>query len=85
VGSSLEALLQTKFRIIIFYDRYGNIEYTLKFLYDKGFREGDFVFFTVDPTSGSLEMQVLQPEREAVNELGGMIAVYQPILVGEVG
>jgi hypothetical protein len=84
-SDSMEEILNLRYRVFIFYDRQGHLEYTMRYLYEKGYRAGDFAFLTIDPASGALEQYVKQIEREAGHELDGMIAIYQPILVGEVG
>jgi hypothetical protein len=48
----MEELLATNWRIWIFNDRIGIGEYVMKYVYDKGYRKGDFVFLTIDPVAG---------------------------------
>jgi hypothetical protein len=48
----MDELIATKWRIVIMSDRNGSSEYVMKYIYDKGFDAGDYVFFTIDPTPG---------------------------------
>jgi hypothetical protein len=51
-SDSMDELIRTKWRIIILSDRNGSSEYVMKYIYDKGFKAGDYVFFTLDPKPG---------------------------------
>jgi hypothetical protein len=84
-SAAMEEILKLRYRVFVFYDRQGHMEYTMRYLYEKGYRAGDFAFLTIDPASGTFDPFVTQVEREIVHQLDGMVAVYQPIMVGEVG
>ena len=63
------------------------IFYLLEYLYDRGFRRGDFTFIMTLFLEEFLALQETQPERyEKIHELAyNSYCVFQPVFVDEIG
>ena len=62
--------------------------YLLEYLYDRGFRRGDFTFIlTINQFQRFLDFKETQPERyKKIDELAyNSLGVFQPIFVDEIG
>jgi hypothetical protein len=49
-GADIDELLKTNFRVLLWYDVFGQSRaYFIKYIQEKGYKLGDFIFFTINP------------------------------------